>query len=86
MSTVAVPIGLEIWLTGTPIELDTAAYALARLGRIAHRGERHRLTGADAGRYRVYVRIHVAATGARPTQRKPVGQDGVAPFDLNPAA
>jgi hypothetical protein len=55
------PIGLEIWLTGAPHELDAAARVLARLGRITWRSQRHRLTGADAGRYRVYVHIHVAA-------------------------
>jgi hypothetical protein len=86
MSTVTAPIGLEIWLSGTTAELDVAARALAQLGRIAYRSDRHRLTGADAGRFRVYVRIYVpVAAAGRPQESGPTRTGGAVPLDLDTA-
>jgi hypothetical protein len=56
--------GLELWLSGTPAELDAAARVLARIGRIVYASPRHRLTGTDAGRWRVYARLAVASPAA----------------------
>ncbi|MFU8875895.1 hypothetical protein [Micromonospora sp. SL4-19] len=56
--------GLEVWLTGTPAELDAAAAALTAAGHLAQPGTRHPLTGADSGRYRLYLRLTVATTTA----------------------
>ncbi|WP_205789285.1 MULTISPECIES: hypothetical protein [Micromonospora] len=74
--------GLEVWLAGTPAELDAAARALAAAGRVAWQGTRRPLTGTDAGRSRLYLRLTVTATrrGVRPTG--PASDDGatVLPF------
>ncbi|MDM4720121.1 hypothetical protein QTQ03_26510 [Micromonospora sp. WMMA1363] len=51
--------GLEVWLIGTPAELDAAARALAAAGHIAQRGQRRPLTGADAGLARLYLRLNI---------------------------
>jgi hypothetical protein len=64
--------GLEVWLIGTPAELDAALTALAAAGRIAFvgvgtRGTREPLTGADHGRYRTYALIHLPAAQSAPT-------------------
>jgi hypothetical protein len=76
-------IGLEIWLTGTPAELDAAARALAPLGRIAWRSDRQWLTGTDAGRCRVYVRIYLAtAPAARPASGQKPASAAPTPLDL----
>jgi hypothetical protein len=56
--------GLELFLTGTPAELDAAARVLGRIGQILYASPRHRLAGADTGRWRVYVRLHVATIRA----------------------
>ncbi|MGC5378537.1 hypothetical protein ACPXB1_08700 [Micromonospora sp. DT68] len=58
--------GLEVWLTGTPAELDAATSALADVGHLIQHGTRRSLTGADAGRYRLYLRLSVAADRRRP--------------------
>ncbi len=62
---------LEVSLIGTPAELDAAARALSRIGRIVDRRTRTPLAGSDAVRYRIYARIRVpvvakSATPARP--------------------
>ncbi|MDG9678245.1 hypothetical protein [Micromonospora sp. DH14] len=62
------PHGLEVWLIGTRAELDAATAALTDAGHVVQRGTRHALTGADAGRYRLYLRLSVAA-GRRSTGR-----------------
>ncbi|MFF0874493.1 hypothetical protein [Micromonospora aurantiaca (nom. illeg.)] len=53
--------GLEVWLTGTPAELDAATVVLTSAGRVVQHGTRWPLTGADAGRHRLYLRLAVAA-------------------------
>jgi hypothetical protein len=53
--------GLEVWLIGTPAELDAAAHALADLGHVRHHAHRTALAGRDIGRYRTYAWIYVAA-------------------------
>ncbi|MEU8210250.1 hypothetical protein AB0B85_13750 [Micromonospora sp. NPDC049044] len=59
--------GLEVWLIGTPTELHAATDALAEAGHVVQRGTRHTLTGTDTGRYRLYLRLSVAAGRQRPT-------------------
>jgi hypothetical protein len=62
---------LEVWLIGTPAELDAATDALAQLGRTVTRGRAVPLAGADTGRARCYLLltlpIHAAAPAATPT-------------------
>lgn len=81
--------GLEVWLAGTPAELDAATHALATAGRLAQRGQHHPMTGADTGRARLYLRLAItttrqAARPARPTRQinGSVGDQGgtVLPF------
>ncbi|MGW0501793.1 hypothetical protein [Micromonospora sp. NPDC003241] len=62
------PSGLEIWLIGTPAELDAAVTALTATGRLIQRGTRHAMAGADAGRYRLYLRLTIAPTTRRPSR------------------
>jgi hypothetical protein len=65
--------GLEVWLIGTPAEIDAAARALAAIGRVVYHARRTSLAGSDAGRFRTYARIRVVATPlaspARPTEQ-----------------
>jgi hypothetical protein len=68
--------GLELFLTGIPAELDAAALVLGRIGRILYASPRHRLAGADTGRLRVYVRLHVATI---PAKLPPVPTENDAP-------
>ncbi|QKW12389.1 hypothetical protein [Verrucosispora sp. NA02020] len=76
--------GLEIWLTGTPAELDAATAALTAAGhRLAQRGTRRPLTGTDAGRHRLYLRVSVATTARRSGQAPDLS--GAALLDLNAA-
>jgi hypothetical protein len=57
--------GLEIWALGTPGELDVAQAALAAAGVVQWagtggvRGHRDTLGGADQGRQRAYLRVHI---------------------------
>ncbi|WP_107078534.1 hypothetical protein, partial [Micromonospora sp. MH33] len=44
-----------------PAELDALTAALAAAGHLTQRGTRRALTGADAGRHRLYLRLTVAA-------------------------
>lgn len=57
---------LEVWLIGTHPELDAAARALAAIGHIQQAGKRIALAGGDAGRHRIYARIHVPTTQPQP--------------------
>ncbi|MGV9979506.1 hypothetical protein ACWDUH_17685 [Micromonospora wenchangensis] len=74
--------GLEVWLTGTPAEIDAAARALAAAGRVAWQGTRRPLTGTDAGRSRLYLRLTVAPTrrGIRPASPASDSGGTVLPF------
>jgi hypothetical protein len=45
-------LDLEIWLIGTPAELDAAACALVGIGTVIDRGQRTALAGSDTGRWR----------------------------------
>lgn len=74
--------GLEVWLIGTPGELDAAVTALTAVGvhllppDPADHPQRHPMLGADYGRHRLYLRIAVKAdTSATQTtgqQSRPV--------------
>lgn len=67
-------LGLEIWLIGTPAEVEAAARMLARLGVVAYHSGSVPMTGADAGRVRAYARVHVStrrAVADTPTARTP---------------
>ncbi|MEU8330017.1 hypothetical protein [Micromonospora sp. NPDC048839] len=75
--------GLEVWLTGTRAELDAATAALTAAGHLVQRGTRHALTGADAGRYRLYLRLNVAAAAGRPVRDS--GTGGGSLIDLDAA-
>ncbi|RAO54411.1 hypothetical protein [Micromonospora saelicesensis] len=57
---------MEVWLSGTRAELDAATAALADLGHVIQQGQRWPMGGADAGRYRLYLRLAVAAARIRP--------------------
>ncbi|MGC5308765.1 hypothetical protein [Micromonospora zamorensis] len=59
--------GLEVWLTGTPAELDAVTAALTDAGHLTQHGTRRPLTGTDAGRYRLYLRLSLTADRRRPT-------------------
>ncbi len=71
--------GLEIWLAGTPDELDAAARVLGRIGRILYASPRHRLAGADAGRWRVYARLGVPTATAVPAPPRTGNQPATLP-------
>lgn len=78
---------LEIWLIGTSAELDASVRAFAGIGRIvlpedpADRPKRHPLVGADAGRYRLYLRVAVA-TVRRPATTEAEKEPGATLIDL----
>lgn len=74
--------GLEVWLTGTPAELDAATRALAAAGHLAWRGQHRLLTGSDAGRARLYLRLTVTPTRRTGRPGRPASGDGgtVLPF------
>ena len=55
---------LELWLMGTPTEVDTALAGLAAVGRLTGVSKPQRLYGADAGRVRRYVRLAIATRAA----------------------
>ncbi|MET9302311.1 hypothetical protein [Micromonospora aurantiaca] len=73
--------GAEVWLTGTPAELDALTAALTAAGHLTQRGTRRALTGADAGRHRLYLRLTV--TAAKRPGRTP--EQGGALIDLDAA-
>ncbi|WP_431901251.1 hypothetical protein [Micromonospora chalcea] len=60
--------GAEVWLTGTPAELDALTAALTAAGHLTQRGTRRALTGADTGRHRLYLRLTVTAAAKRPAR------------------
>lgn len=61
---------LEIWLIGTPSEVDTATTALATAGRLVGASRPEPLYGADAGRTRRYLRLRVPTPAATPADRR----------------
>jgi hypothetical protein len=63
---------LELWLIGTPAEIDAATTALARLGHVAQHSTTA-LAGADAGRMRTYLRISTTIHTHARTARRVVG-------------
>ena len=65
---------LEIWLMGTPHEVERAMAALDAAGRIEGASVPEPLCGADSGRVRRYLRVRVpiTASGSRP-QNKAAG-------------
>ncbi len=65
---------LEIWLMGTPHEVERAMAALDAAGRIEGASVPEPLYGADSGRVRRYLRVRVpiTASGSRP-QNKAAG-------------
>ncbi|WP_371409821.1 hypothetical protein OG423_15610 [Micromonospora zamorensis] len=74
--------GLEIWLAGTSAELDSAVRALTAAGRFAWQGPRRPMTGPDAGRARMYVRLSVTPTRRTNRPARPDTDEGatVLPF------
>lgn len=53
---------MEVWITGTPAELDAAEAALHAIAYVAFTSARYPMAGADAGRYRTYLRLAVPTT------------------------
>lgn len=62
---------LEVWLMGTPAQLDAALSVLAEAGHIAAGSKPQRLFGEDNGRYRRYVRVAVIAATTGSACRRP---------------
>ncbi|MER7268925.1 hypothetical protein ABT344_11540 [Micromonospora carbonacea] len=60
---------MEAWLIGTPAELDAATAALTAVAYVVQLGDRHPLVGADAGRWRLFLRL--ALTTAPTAHRRP---------------
>lgn len=48
--------GLEVWMAGTPRQIELAMGALREVMGVAPMWSLQPLAGADAGRYRTYVR------------------------------
>ncbi|GIM87956.1 hypothetical protein [Salinispora arenicola] len=69
--TAARLVGAEMWAIGTASELDAITAVLTAAGQIIHCGTRHRMAGADTGRYRVYLRLTIAAPAPGPASRRP---------------
>lgn len=59
--------GLEVWLLGTPTDVNTAVTALTRTNRVLYAGPAHAMSGCDAGRVRRYLRLAVPMPGRVPT-------------------
>lgn len=53
--------GLEVWAIGSFDELVVLRGQLAAAGRLVEVGDPHVLIGADAGRYRQYLRVFTRA-------------------------
>lgn len=64
--TAARLVGAEMWAIGTAAELDAITAVLTAAGQIIHCGTRHRMAGADTGRYRIYLRLTIAAPAPAP--------------------
>ncbi|GAB3856692.1 hypothetical protein GCM10029963_53490 [Micromonospora andamanensis] len=59
-------LGLEIWAVGTYEEITHLRAQLGAAGRLVEVGDPHVLAGADAGRYRQYLRAHVRTSEGSP--------------------
>lgn len=55
---------LEIWLVGTPAQVTIALRGISNVSTIVYCGDEVKLSGADAGRVRRYVRTIPAARKA----------------------
>ncbi|MFJ6195760.1 hypothetical protein [Micromonospora sp. NPDC092111] len=77
-------VGAELWLIGTPTELDAITRALTAAGHRTYTGPRTRMTGEDAGRYRLYLRLSVT-TAAAGRPRPATDTAGGALIDLDAA-
>lgn len=77
--------GAEIWLTGTLAELHAITAALGEAGAIAYQAPRKAMHGADAGRYRQYLRLNVAAAAPAQRTRRNADDTGAALIDLDAA-
>ncbi|MER7003554.1 hypothetical protein ABT297_10980 [Dactylosporangium sp. NPDC000555] len=73
---------LEVWLIGTPDQLDAAVAALTATGRHVlpadpdDHPKRIALSGEDRGRHRLYLRIAVAAPRATVTRHLTTAASG----------
>ncbi|MBM7079118.1 hypothetical protein [Micromonospora humida] len=65
-----------MWLAGTPAELDAATRALTAAGHLAYQGQRRMLTGADAGRAQLYLRLNIIPTRRTIPPARPTSDDG----------
>jgi len=72
---------LEVWLIGTPAELDRATAALAAIGRNLQHSGRRPLIGDDAGRFRAYLRVAIAVAPT-PAPGRPVLRVVADPLDV----
>ncbi|NIL59485.1 hypothetical protein [Salinispora arenicola] len=81
-------VGAEMWAIGTAAELDAITAVLTAAGQIIHSGTRHRLAGADTGRYHIYLRLTIAAPApapaSGPVSRRPATHEA-AVLDLDAA-
>ncbi|MEU5944150.1 hypothetical protein ABZ793_01140 [Micromonospora sp. NPDC047465] len=75
---------MEIWLTGTPAELNAAIQALTAAAYVSYVSDWHALVGVDAGRYRAYLRLAVT-TAPAPRRHAPRPAQGAPLIDLDAA-
>lgn len=74
--------GLEIWLIGTPADVDAALSVLRDAGRHEFTGRAHRMAGTDSGRVRRYLRISRTPGAHAHGGRAGVDRDDQAVIDL----
>ncbi|WP_422119905.1 hypothetical protein [Micromonospora haikouensis] len=73
-------------MIGTPAELDAATDALTAVAYVVQLGDRHPLVGADAGRWRVFLRLALTTAPAAGRRPAPTPTDrGGALVDLDAA-
>lgn len=76
---------MEVWLTGTPAELDAAETALRDIAYVAFTSVRYPMAGVDAGRYRTYLRLAVPTTPVAAPRPASAPEPGGALIDLDDA-
>ncbi|WP_431728246.1 hypothetical protein [Verrucosispora sp. TAA-831] len=59
-------LGLEVWAVGTYEEITALRAQLGAAGRLVEVGTPHVLAGADAGRYRQYIRASLRTSEGSP--------------------